>query len=223
MTDHDPGGYPSDDDPSQIPDIPQIDELVDEEGYSWLAIGIESFRSALLDKFADCVAQVTRRYPELDMSDIDQYTTYVSELMEAGEPVPGLKPGDWLQLRGLDHYVQDGEPCPIPQGNVLSGQYVDIALCPHYKYDYGKQSIKEQLPLGVMIVVTGLCYVTKDDESEEVDGVTDNEQILLSIHGAEVRMSRLDPFDEEFSEPVPIENAWASYTDVDTSGGYSLN
>lgn len=242
MKDHDPGHNPSDDDPSMFPDIPQIDELVDDEGYSWLAIGIESTRSALLDKFAECVMQVNRKYPDLDMNDLDQYAQYARELMNVMETVtlhPDLDVGDWIQVRGLDHYIQSGDPCPIPEGAILSGQYADIALCPHHQYDPSTQSMREQLPLGVCIIVTGLCYVTETDEFEEIDGVRDDEQILLTMHGGDVRISKLVPFDEEYSEPTPIEaedhegytdkemityaKVRSSYPEVDTSGGYSLN
>lgn len=242
MTDHDPTGRSPDDDAFDGLDLPEIDEMSDDEGNRWLAINIEPVREQLLMKFAEHVEGVMARYPDLDTSDINQYILYAQELLRLMAPeqeAVELSPTDWVQVRGLDYYTYKSKQYPIPKGIILSGQFSDIALAPHFTYNRATDKMTKSLPLGVHIAIKELCYVTEDGEYEYIDTIPEGETVMLTLHGSGVLLSKLASLDEDYSEPTPIEDegdegyideetiayvkGWSGHPEVDISGGYSLN
>ncbi len=228
MTNHDPGRFSHEGDPAWHPDIPNIEDYMDSNGDTWLATDIEPVRSSLLGKFTEHVVTVSKRYRHLDMSNETQRRIVTDNLAELVEPEASqidMVVGQWVVMRGLDHFVFNGIPHTIPQDTLLCGQYIELAVCPHYQYDYEQKKLYETLPNGIALAVIGLRYVSEQNGFAIVQGLPEHEQVLLTLHGKDVQLSRLDPvkIDDDGISNDKIISAWNTYSEVDTSGGYSLN
>lgn len=231
MTDHDPGHFSHEGDPSRHPDIPRTEQFIDSDSNVWVATDSQSIRDNLLDKFAEHIATVTKRYQHLDMSNETQYRIFTDNLVELVEPESSqidMLAGQWVVIRGLDHYIFNGVPRVIPQGTTVCGQYTEVAVSPHYQYDYEREKMFEMLPHGVALSVTDLRYISDGGTFVVVDEVPEHEHVLLTLHGQHVQLSRLDyvQVDRDDDDGISndrVINEWHSYLEVDTSGGYSLN
>lgn len=205
MTDHDPSSSPFDHDPIAHLDFPEPTEISDEEGNVWLSISIDEIRRELLAHFYDHLHRVKEKHGTLDNTDPEQNKVYIDELQEMMaevEEIIGLHDEDWIEVRGLTHFVHQGTPHPIPPGKVLSGRYCGIELYPHYEIT--PAGPVEALPLGVNIAVAQLCHVTEDGELDYEYDMDEDEHVLLTMHGLGIRLNKLISTEDD-SEPVPIQ------------------
>ncbi len=213
MKDFDPTRS-SDDEPTVIDGV---EKFLDAHGNLWSSTDISHVRTRLLETFFDHNETVQKCNPELSAADYE-YVNDLMELMESEEAGEGLDPGDWIHIKGLDHILQNGFPYEIPDGVSLCGKYIEVGLCPHYAYNSDTEEMVGMLPLGVTLSVIGLCFITNDGCFIPVDDVKDEEQISLSLHGADIQLRKLEDLGQ-----APLELAWKKYRPVDGNAEYSLN